>query len=243
MKFFGHGELFLESLRQVVDILSRSPDYKGGRTGRYFVCVSVCLSVCVELSIFCSSLLYPSRPPISPFCFRIHAQMVPFGVYKGTYLENDFVLPKGPFKTDPEMISLLARLVYTRTTPNRFGHLASKSSMVRKMGRRSPCRVHGCYKWCLPTTTFDLTPAPTLLPHSTRSLTIVPSEIVERVLCKASRTTSGSDSYFTVEQLFTNSDYLLKPRAERLPPINVEVRALSSCSGECVQVGSLTAEY
>eukprot|EP00903_Cladosiphon_okamuranus_P006894 g6711.t1 len=49
------------------------------------------------------------------------------------------------------------------------------------------------------------------------------SEIVERVLCKASRTTSGSDSYFTVEQLFTNSDYLLKKRSERLPPINVEV--------------------
>eukprot|EP00752_Nemacystus_decipiens_P003044 g2821.t1 len=49
------------------------------------------------------------------------------------------------------------------------------------------------------------------------------SEIVERVLCKASRTTSGSDSYFTVEQLFTNSDYLLKRRSERLPPINVEV--------------------
>ncbi|CAM9129968.1 unnamed protein product [Laminaria digitata] len=82
VKFFGHGELFLESLRQVVEILSQSPEYKGGRSG---------------------------------------------------------------------------------------------------------------------------------------------SEIVERVLCKASRTTSGSDSYFTVEQLFTNSDYLLKPRAERLPPINVEV--------------------
>ncbi|CAM9521272.1 unnamed protein product [Pylaiella littoralis] len=49
------------------------------------------------------------------------------------------------------------------------------------------------------------------------------SEIVERVLCKASRTTSGSDSYFTVEQLFTNSDYLLKRRSERLPPISVEV--------------------
>ncbi|CAM9738343.1 unnamed protein product [Choristocarpus tenellus] len=49
------------------------------------------------------------------------------------------------------------------------------------------------------------------------------SEIVERVLCKASRTTSGSDSYFTVEQLFTNSDYLLKRRAESLPPINIEV--------------------
>ncbi|CAM9819345.1 unnamed protein product [Scytosiphon promiscuus] len=49
------------------------------------------------------------------------------------------------------------------------------------------------------------------------------SEIVDRVLCKASRTTSGSDSYFTVRQLFTNSDYLLKRRAERLPPINVEV--------------------
>lgn len=46
------------------------------------------------------------------------------------------------------------------------------------------------------------------------------------MLCKASRTTSGSDSYFTVEQLFTNSDYLLKPRAERLPPINVEVQLL-----------------
>ncbi|CAN0398051.1 unnamed protein product, partial [Hapterophycus canaliculatus] len=44
------------------------------------------------------------------------------------------------------------------------------------------------------------------------------SEIVERVLCKASRTTSGSDSYFTVRQLFTNSDYLLKSRSERLPP-------------------------
>ncbi|CAM9813581.1 unnamed protein product [Discosporangium mesarthrocarpum] len=49
------------------------------------------------------------------------------------------------------------------------------------------------------------------------------SEIVERVLCKASRTTSGSDSYFTVDQLFTNSDYLLKRRAECLPPINIEV--------------------
>lgn len=47
---------------------------------------------------------------------------------------------------------------------------------------------------------------------------------MERVLCKASRTTSGSDSYFTVEQLFTNSDYLLKRRAELLPPINVEVK-------------------
>lgn len=36
MKFFsGHGELFLESLRQVVEILSQSPDYKGERTGRY----------------------------------------------------------------------------------------------------------------------------------------------------------------------------------------------------------------
>lgn len=34
VKFFGHGELFLESLRQVVEILSRSPDYKGGRTAR-----------------------------------------------------------------------------------------------------------------------------------------------------------------------------------------------------------------
>ncbi|CAM9505675.1 unnamed protein product, partial [Ectocarpus sp. 6 AP-2014] len=49
------------------------------------------------------------------------------------------------------------------------------------------------------------------------------SEIVERVLCKASRTTSGSDSYFTVQQLFTNSDYLLKKRSERPPAINVEV--------------------
>lgn len=36
VKFFsGHGELFLESLRQVVEILSQSPDYKGDRTGRY----------------------------------------------------------------------------------------------------------------------------------------------------------------------------------------------------------------
>lgn len=68
---------------------------------------------------------------------------------------------------------------------------------------------------------------PALCPLSCRvdvCRTSTHSEIVERVLCKASRTTSGSDSYFTVEQLFTNSDYLLKPRAERLPPINVEVR-------------------
>lgn len=57
------------------------------------------------------------------------------------------------------------------------------------------------------------------------------SEIVERVLCKASRTTSGSDSYFTVEQLFTNSDYLLKKRSERLPPINVEVGFESLMAG------------
>lgn len=34
VKFFGHGELFLESLRQVVEILSKSPEYKGGRSGR-----------------------------------------------------------------------------------------------------------------------------------------------------------------------------------------------------------------
>lgn len=31
----GRGELFLESLRQVVEILSQSPDYKGDRTGRW----------------------------------------------------------------------------------------------------------------------------------------------------------------------------------------------------------------
>lgn len=35
VKFFGHGELFLESLRQVVEILSKSPEYKGGRSGRF----------------------------------------------------------------------------------------------------------------------------------------------------------------------------------------------------------------
>ena len=37
VKFFGHGELFLESLRQVVEILSKSPEYKGGRSGRFVV--------------------------------------------------------------------------------------------------------------------------------------------------------------------------------------------------------------
>lgn len=71
------------------------------------------------------------------------------------------------------------------------------------------------------------------------------SEIVERVLCKASRTTSGSDSYFTVEQLFTNSDYLLKKRSERLPPINVEVSVENSsgcCGGTtCVLRGCMCA--
>ncbi|CAM9765555.1 unnamed protein product [Chrysoparadoxa australica] len=52
-----------------------------------------------------------------------------------------------------------------------------------------------------------------------------PSVIVERILCKASRTTSGSDSYFTIEQLFGNSgnDYLLKPRGDALPPMEIEV--------------------
>jgi hypothetical protein len=49
-------------------------------------------------------------------------------------------------------------------------------------------------------------------------------EIAQRILCKASRTTSGSDSYFSVQQLFSSDDkYLLKPRGFSLPPIDVEV--------------------
>ena len=56
-------------------------------------------------------------------------------------------------------------------------------------------------------------------------------EITKSVCRKASRTTSGSDSYFGVQQLFSSSDrYLLKPRAAALPPIDIEVLLLPSNS-------------
>ncbi|CAM9363734.1 unnamed protein product [Phaeothamnion confervicola] len=49
-------------------------------------------------------------------------------------------------------------------------------------------------------------------------------EIRERILCKASRTTSGSDSYFTVERLVGSDHFLLKPRDDGpQAPIRVEV--------------------
>ncbi len=80
--------------------------------------------------------------------------------------------------------------------------------------------LHAVLPACLPTCLPAYLPAWVFIPPYHDGYE---SEIVERVLCKASRTTSGSDSYFTVEQLFTNSDYLLKKRSERLPPINVEV--------------------
>lgn len=51
------------------------------------------------------------------------------------------------------------------------------------------------------------------------------SEIAARVLCKASRTTSGSESYFSVQRLFSPSKYLVMPRGQgdELPPIDVQV--------------------
>lgn len=48
VKFFGHGELFLESLRQVVEILSKSPEYKGGRSGRFVKLTCPC-EVCDDI--------------------------------------------------------------------------------------------------------------------------------------------------------------------------------------------------
>ena len=50
------------------------------------------------------------------------------------------------------------------------------------------------------------------------------SEIVERILCKASRTTSGSDSFFMAQDLFgVDSEHLLKSRGEPVPPLDIQV--------------------
>lgn len=79
VKFFsGHGELFLESLKQVVEILSQSPDYKGGRTGRcvalrvasfrlrFSCCCPLASPLCVWNSGICGSLdaSFPSCPSL-----------------------------------------------------------------------------------------------------------------------------------------------------------------------------------
>lgn len=114
-------------------------------------------------------------------------------------------------------------------------------TMINKYLQKTSARVCGCRRGVIAHDN-QLTPPRSRWPYASvlflgvaaartrsvcsRCFAFPNSEIVERVLCKASRTTSGSDSYFTVRQLFTNSDYLLKSRSERLPPINVEVLLL-----------------
>ncbi|KAG5175410.1 hypothetical protein JKP88DRAFT_147102, partial [Tribonema minus] len=70
------------------------------------------------------------------------------------------------------------------------------------------------------------------------------SEISQRVLRKASRTTSGSDSYFTVQQLFSaDENYLLKPRGFALPPIEVDVYLSDGCIHSKVTCTNLYGLY
>jgi hypothetical protein len=62
------------------------------------------------------------------------------------------------------------------------------------------------------------------------------SDIVERILCKASRTTSGADSYFAVERLFNTDEYLLQPRKgdSTAPPIHIDLHMSRGHVQSCV---------
>ncbi|KAG5181873.1 hypothetical protein JKP88DRAFT_61652 [Tribonema minus] len=57
-----------------------------------------------------------------------------------------------------------------------------------------------------------------------------PSDMACAIMRKASRTASGCDSYHFVHQLYgADENYLLKPRAVTLPPVEVEVSLVDSC--------------
>mmetsp|Transcript_15944 Transcript_15944/g.23657 ORF Transcript_15944/g.23657 Transcript_15944/m.23657 type:complete len:258 (-) Transcript_15944:43-816(-) len=69
-------------------------------------------------------------------------------------------------------------------------------------------------------------------------------EITDKILRQSSRTTSGCDSYFTVQQLFSaEENYLLKPRGFALPPINIEVYLLDGCIHSKVTCTNLYGLY
>ncbi len=67
--------------------------------------------------------------------------------------------------------------------------------------------------------------------------------VVESVMCKASRTTSGYDSYASVAALFVTEKYLLTPRSEDAPhPIQIELLLMEGSiqsSVSCINYYSL----
>ncbi len=73
--------------------------------------------------------------------------------------------------------------------------------------------------------------------------TACPSDVAETVMCKASRTTSGYDSYGSLAALFVTKKYLLIQRTEDTPPpINIElllIRGSIQSSVSCVNYYSL----
>ncbi len=68
-------------------------------------------------------------------------------------------------------------------------------------------------------------------------------DVVQSVMCKASRTTSGYDSYAAVTSLFVTEKYLLTPRTEDAPhPIHIELLLIEGSiqsSVSCINYYSL----
>ncbi len=68
-------------------------------------------------------------------------------------------------------------------------------------------------------------------------------DMVQSVMCKASRTTSGYDSYASVVALFATEKYLLTPRSEDAPhPIQIELLLMEGSiqsSVSCINYYSL----